>query len=118
MPSRVSPSAMARSPMADYADVQQGIMVGNLVITTSVKVAYANPLPTFDGHGACDADEWINAIVGHDRVRHRRAEHAENHRAQGLIEVTSGLWRTLGHRLLLRHASQPGVVPSLAGADG
>jgi len=65
--------------MADYADVQQGIMVGNLVITTAIKVAYANPLPTFDGHGACDADEWIKAIVGHDRVRHRRAEHAEHH---------------------------------------
>ncbi|MEV4310456.1 hypothetical protein [Nonomuraea sp. NPDC049624] len=39
-------------------------MVGKLASSPiPVKVAYSHPVPTFSGHGACDADEWINAIV-------------------------------------------------------
>ncbi|MGW8063119.1 hypothetical protein ACVV2G_12765 [Streptomyces ziwulingensis] len=27
------------------------------------KVAFADPIPAFRGHGICDGDEWINLVV-------------------------------------------------------
>nr|WP_235967584.1 SGNH/GDSL hydrolase family protein [Streptomyces mesophilus] len=48
--------------LADYVRDKQSAMVADLK-TTGVKVAFANPIPAFEGHGVCDSDEWINGSV-------------------------------------------------------
>ncbi|MEV6155052.1 SGNH/GDSL hydrolase family protein [Nonomuraea sp. NPDC052129] len=57
--------AAALNELANYADGKQAQMVTTLAGGSSpIKVAYANPVNTFIGHGACALDtEWINAVV-------------------------------------------------------
>ncbi|WP_327370331.1 SGNH/GDSL hydrolase family protein [Streptomyces sp. NBC_01217] len=48
--------------LADYLRDKQAAMVADLK-KAGVKVAYADPIAKFEGHGLCDSDEWINGIV-------------------------------------------------------
>ncbi|MFI6938474.1 hypothetical protein ACIBI4_04295 [Streptomyces sp. NPDC050418] len=48
--------------LADYIRDKQSAMVADLK-TAGVKVAYADPIAKFEGHGLCDSDEWINGMV-------------------------------------------------------
>ncbi|MFC7303207.1 SGNH/GDSL hydrolase family protein [Streptomyces monticola] len=48
--------------LADYVRDKQAAMVADLR-NSGVKVAYADPIAKFEGHGVCDSDEWINSTV-------------------------------------------------------
>lgn len=52
----------ALAELVNYADSEQQKMVDRLK-SGGMKIAYANPVPAFVGHGGCDSDEWINKIV-------------------------------------------------------
>ncbi|MGW5285173.1 hypothetical protein ACWERI_38010 [Streptomyces collinus] len=45
--------------LADYMRVQ----AENQDRRSGTKVAFADPVPAFKGHGLCDSDEWINGVV-------------------------------------------------------
>ena len=48
--------------LADYVRDRQKAKVDELK-RSGTKVAFADPIPAFKGHGICDSDEWINRIV-------------------------------------------------------
>ncbi|GHG04860.1 SGNH/GDSL hydrolase family protein [Streptomyces filamentosus] len=48
--------------LADYVRDKQKAKVAELA-QTGVKVAFADAIPTFQHHGVCDIEEWINGIV-------------------------------------------------------
>ncbi|MCI3273834.1 SGNH/GDSL hydrolase family protein [Streptomyces cylindrosporus] len=48
--------------LADYVRDKQKAKVDELS-RAGVKVAFADPIPAFQGHGICDDDEWINRVV-------------------------------------------------------
>ncbi|MHC0431130.1 SGNH/GDSL hydrolase family protein [Streptomyces sp. O3] len=48
--------------LADYLRDRQKAKVAELK-NDGIKVAFADPIPAFKGHGICDSDEWINGIV-------------------------------------------------------
>jgi lysophospholipase L1-like esterase len=48
--------------LADYMRDKQKAKVDELK-KVGIKVAFADPIPAFKGHGICDSDEWINRIV-------------------------------------------------------
>ncbi|MEU3374287.1 SGNH/GDSL hydrolase family protein [Streptomyces sp. NPDC006660] len=52
----------ALNSMADYVRDKQKAKTDQLK-QAGVKVAFADAIPAFQGHGVCDTDEWINAIV-------------------------------------------------------
>jgi hypothetical protein len=52
----------ALAELVNYLDGQEQQLVDTLK-GQGVKIAYANPVPEFVGHGGCDSDEWINKIV-------------------------------------------------------
>ncbi|MGI5399212.1 hypothetical protein ACQEVG_07080 [Streptomyces sp. CA-135486] len=48
--------------LADYVAAKQSAMVAKLK-TQGIKVAHADPIPKFKGHGLCDSSEWLNRTV-------------------------------------------------------
>ncbi|MEV5441496.1 SGNH/GDSL hydrolase family protein [Streptomyces sp. NPDC052644] len=48
--------------LADYVRDRQRAKVAELN-KAGTKVAFADPIPAFRGHGICDSDEWINRVV-------------------------------------------------------
>ncbi|MDX5565797.1 SGNH/GDSL hydrolase family protein [Streptomyces sp. ID05-04B] len=48
--------------LADYTRDKQKAKVDELK-RSGTKVAFADPIPAFKGHGLCDSDEWINGVV-------------------------------------------------------
>ncbi|WP_328494220.1 hypothetical protein OHS59_16860 [Streptomyces sp. NBC_00414] len=48
--------------LADHLRDKQAAMVADLK-KAGVKVAYADSIAKFEGHGLCDSDEWVNGIV-------------------------------------------------------
>jgi len=52
----------ALNSLADYVRDKQKAKAEELRKAGS-KVAFADPIPAFRGHGICDGDEWINRIV-------------------------------------------------------
>ncbi|WP_405883862.1 SGNH/GDSL hydrolase family protein [Streptomyces sp. NBC_01136] len=48
--------------LADYVRDKQKAKVDELQ-KAGIKVAFADAIPAFKGHGICDTDEWINKIV-------------------------------------------------------
>ncbi len=52
----------ALNSLADYVRDKQKAKVEELRKSGS-KVAFADPIPAFKGHGICDSDEWINRVV-------------------------------------------------------
>ncbi|MFF4911329.1 SGNH/GDSL hydrolase family protein [Streptomyces sp. NPDC001260] len=48
--------------LADYLRDHQKAKVEELK-RSGIKVAFADPIPAFKGHGICDTDEWINRTV-------------------------------------------------------
>ncbi|WP_405893731.1 SGNH/GDSL hydrolase family protein [Streptomyces sp. NBC_00104] len=52
----------ALNQLADYVRDKQKAKVAELK-TAGTKVAFADPIPAFRGHGICDGDEWINRVV-------------------------------------------------------
>ncbi|MGV4987160.1 SGNH/GDSL hydrolase family protein [Streptomyces sp. NRAIS3] len=48
--------------LADYMRDKQKAKVDELK-RSGTKVAFADPIPAFKGHGLCDSDEWINGVV-------------------------------------------------------
>ncbi|MEV4898108.1 hypothetical protein AB0K48_53135, partial [Nonomuraea sp. NPDC055795] len=55
-----SREAASLNQLAEYANSKQAQMAAAL---PGVKIAHASPVSAFDNHGACAADEWINAAV-------------------------------------------------------
>lgn len=52
----------ALNQLADYVRDKQKAKVEELN-KAGTKVAFADPIPAFRGHGICDGDEWINRVV-------------------------------------------------------
>lgn len=52
----------ALNALADEVRDKQAAKVAELK-NQGVKVAFADPISAFQGHGICDSDEWINRIV-------------------------------------------------------
>ncbi|MEU9529363.1 hypothetical protein AB0D58_28785 [Streptomyces sp. NPDC048210] len=52
----------ALNSLADYVRDQQKAKVTELR-SAGLKVAFADPISAFQGHGICDSNEWINGIV-------------------------------------------------------
>ena len=52
----------ALNSLADYVRDQQRAKVEELR-KVGLEVAFADPIPAFQGHGICDSDEWIDRIV-------------------------------------------------------
>ncbi|QYA99524.1 SGNH/GDSL hydrolase family protein [Streptomyces anulatus] len=52
----------ALNQLADYVRNKQKDKVAELN-KAGTKVAFADPIPAFQGHGICDSDEWINRVV-------------------------------------------------------
>ncbi|WP_435212716.1 SGNH/GDSL hydrolase family protein [Streptomyces sp. bgisy034] len=52
----------ALNQLADYVRDKQKAKVAELN-RAGTKVAFADPIPAFRGHGICDGDEWINRVV-------------------------------------------------------
>ncbi|NUT30299.1 MAG: hypothetical protein HOV84_31045 [Streptomyces sp.] len=52
----------ALNQLADYVRDKQKAKVEELS-KAGLKVAFADPIPAFRGHGICDSDEWINRVV-------------------------------------------------------
>ncbi|MFE8987847.1 hypothetical protein ACFYMI_08425 [Streptomyces collinus] len=52
----------ALNQLADYVRAKQKAKVAELN-RAGTKVAFADPIPAFQGHGICDSDEWINRVV-------------------------------------------------------
>ncbi|MFE9500648.1 SGNH/GDSL hydrolase family protein [Streptomyces collinus] len=48
--------------LADYMRDKQKTKIDELK-RSGTKVAFADPIPAFKGHGLCDSDEWINGVV-------------------------------------------------------
>ncbi|WP_148305715.1 hypothetical protein [Streptomyces collinus] len=48
--------------LADYMRDKQKTKIDELK-RSGTKVAFADPVPAFKGHGLCDSDEWINGVV-------------------------------------------------------
>ncbi|MFI1070373.1 SGNH/GDSL hydrolase family protein [Streptomyces puniciscabiei] len=48
--------------LADYLRDKQKAKVDELK-RSGTKVAFADPIPAFKGHGICDSNEWINRVV-------------------------------------------------------
>ncbi|MBG0825879.1 hypothetical protein HS048_34960 [Planomonospora sp. ID91781] len=58
------PEAAALAELVNYAGTKQKTLVDSLRTGPSkLKIEYADPVPTFAGHGGCDSDEWINMVV-------------------------------------------------------
>ncbi|MFE2288701.1 hypothetical protein ACFXDJ_31610 [Streptomyces sp. NPDC059443] len=53
----------ALGDLAKYVNGKQDSAVKALHDVDHVNVSYADPIPTFSGHGTCDNDEWVKAIV-------------------------------------------------------
>lgn len=58
----VTAGNQALNQLADYVRDKQKAKVAELT-KAGTKVAFADPIPAFQGHGICDGDEWINRIV-------------------------------------------------------
>lgn len=52
----------ALAELVNYAD-SEGRKLADRLNSAGMKVAYADPVSAFVGHGGCDSDEWINKIV-------------------------------------------------------
>nr|WP_260611459.1 hypothetical protein [Streptomyces sp. WAC04770] len=52
----------ALNQLADYVRDKQKAKVAELN-KAGTKVAFADPIPAFRGHGICDSDEWIHRVV-------------------------------------------------------
>ncbi|GAA2315054.1 hypothetical protein GCM10010149_78440 [Nonomuraea roseoviolacea subsp. roseoviolacea] len=56
--------AEALAELVTYANGKQAQLVHTLsTATPPMKVAYADPVPAFVGHGGCDTPEWVNKMV-------------------------------------------------------
>lgn len=56
------PEVAALAQLAAYVNGEQQKLVTSLQ-SSSVKIAYADPIDKFVGHGGCDEPEWINKVV-------------------------------------------------------
>ena len=59
--SRDEISAMA--DLTSYMETKQSASVTALRTGSGIPVYYGSPITAFVGHGACDLDPWINAVV-------------------------------------------------------
>ncbi|MFJ2965871.1 SGNH/GDSL hydrolase family protein [Streptomyces collinus] len=58
----VTAGNQALNQLADHVRDKQKAKVAELS-KAGTKVAFADPIPAFQGHGICDSDEWINRVV-------------------------------------------------------
>jgi hypothetical protein len=58
----VTAGNQALNQLADYVRDKQKAKVAELS-KTGTRVAFADAIPAFRGHGICDSDEWINRLV-------------------------------------------------------